>query len=108
MATTLFIVDSSPAVLGTDLFYTLDMHITVAEQLCCEVSLSGSACVLSFLSAFACLFNGGIGCTKGFEHKVRLRESVVPMQHKLCRLPLAVGDKVATELRKLEQQDITE
>lgn len=105
---TFFVVDGGSAILGMDLLRTLDMHITVAEQLCCQVSSLGSPCGPNFLSDFTCLFNGDIGRAKGFEHEVRLRESVVPVQQKLRRLPLAVRDKVSTELKKQEQQYIIE
>lgn len=40
-----------------------------------------------------CLFNRDIDSTMGYEHKVRLSQSVVPVQQKLRHLPLAFRQK---------------
>lgn len=98
MTVTFFVVDDS-VIMG------MNLRNTMAEQLYCQVSSSGSPFGPSFLLDFTYLLHGSIGRAKGSEHKVPLHESVVPLQP-VPVLPLVVRHKVTTKLRKLKQRDI--
>ena len=51
---------------------------------------------------------GGIGCIKGFIHKVRINPEVPSVRQKLRQIPFALREKVSTEVKRLLDNDIIE
>ena len=82
--------------------------LQVIEENICEVgtTLASKACITEaeILSEYADLFEG-LGLLEGDVH-LEVDPSVPPVQMPLRRLPIGVRDKVAVELRRLEENGI--
>ncbi|XP_049273390.1 uncharacterized protein LOC125759126 [Rhipicephalus sanguineus] len=54
------------------------------------------------------LFDGELGLVRDYGHRVKRRPDIIPVSTKLRRLPLALRQQVASELRRLEDNDVIE
>ncbi|KAI4894806.1 hypothetical protein NFI96_001731 [Prochilodus magdalenae] len=103
----IFIVKFGSQLLGLDL---KGLHLRIEGQRAVPstpASVSQGPALVGQLSTPS-LLSGILGCAKGFVHKVKLSESVVPVRQKLRRLPLSVRDAVSAELEHLLKEGIIE
>lgn len=100
-------------VLGIDAYRRLDM-LRIVEENICEVvesshppqpSTSGRVTEATILTRYADLFDGALELLEGGVH-LEADPSVAPVQMPLRRLPIALRDRVATELRKMVEDDV--
>ncbi|KAH7952386.1 hypothetical protein HPB52_022186 [Rhipicephalus sanguineus] len=54
---------------------------------------------------FEHLHSGALGRVKDYVHRAKRRQHIVPLSAKLCRLPLALRQQDAIELRRLQDDD---
>lgn len=85
-------------IVGLDVLEALGVHLDVLNHTCYQVKETGSCLTSQLVNEFIALFSEGLGCTKGFVHKVVVKPSVAPVQPRLRHLPLAVCDEVTEEL----------
>ncbi|XP_054759514.2 uncharacterized protein K02A2.6-like [Lytechinus pictus] len=95
-----FVATKGSCLMGRDLMKLLH----VLPQLPDEVNAVNS----EICGEFNELFSDHVGLAKGYVHRVKTKQDVPPVQHKLRRLPFAVRDKVSTELQRLVKADIIE
>lgn len=60
------------------------------------------------MSNFEHLFSPGLGRVKDIVHKVNIRPSVIPVRHRMRRIPLAARQSVSEEIRRLEAAGVIE
>ena len=69
-----------------------------------EVEVSENTYVRKFQS----LFRNDLGCLKGYEHKIRLKNNCTPKVAKVRRIPMCLHEQVEKELNNLLDQNIIE
>ncbi|KAI2664188.1 hypothetical protein H4Q32_002328 [Labeo rohita] len=99
-STNIYVVEKGTPILGMDLVAGLNIHIAGKKL----ISPPSPTVVRQVTAATT----EGIGCAKGFVHRVKVRESVQPVQQKLCRLPLSVRNAVSKELCRLQAEGFIE
>lgn len=100
-----YVVANGTTLLGLDALSALQICIDGMNLSCCKTSVS----LPPEISAEFChLFDGNLGLSKNFVHKVKVRSDVQPVAGKLRRLPLTVREQVSQELRRLEELDVIE
>lgn len=100
----LFVVAYSRSVLGRDTLAKLGMIIDCAARSCSVAEGK----TIQIENEFRKLFSGTLGLVKAVQHRVRLKENVRPVQHKLRRLPLTLVTAVKAELDKQLENDVIE
>ncbi|XP_053739631.1 uncharacterized protein K02A2.6-like [Synchiropus splendidus] len=104
---TFYIVKSGSPLLGLDLIKALKMSIIEGKV---HHSKMKNAVVPSDMPQPTVnnVALEGLGCVKGFIHKVQVNKSVPPVRQKLRRLPLSVRNEVTEELKRLLHEGIIE
>ena len=107
----IFVVQSGIAIMGLDLIRSLGITITAGKVMLMNDTTSQtppSPNPPDVRKQYPDLFNGQVGLAKNYVHKVKVAQSVPPVQQKLRNLPFSVRDEVAKELKRLKDADIIE
>ena len=105
------VVDQERSILGRDALGGLSMNLSCRTEGFRVDALSMQSSGLSeskLRHAFPKVFSRELGLVKGFQHKVRMKPSAMPVQQKLRRIPLAVRDKVKAEIDGLLEKGVVE
>ncbi|KAM7300305.1 uncharacterized protein ISCGN_020869 [Ixodes scapularis] len=130
---TFYVTPSGTSLLGLDAVKVLGLQILGAELRCLYTTAEPRAATLastpsscpsgtvkptlvapspglpaSLSTEFGHLFSPGLGLAKAVQHKVKIKQSVVPVALKLRCLPLTLRQQVTDELKRLEAADIIE
>ncbi|XP_075726416.1 uncharacterized protein LOC142768332 [Rhipicephalus microplus] len=102
-----YVTDKGTSLLGLDAIQRLGIQID-GTSLTCRLASCEVQCPSNVPSGFEQLFSDELGLVKGFIRIIQRRPGVTPVALKLRRLPLALRDQVAIELRRLEDSDVIE
>ena len=96
----LFVVENGRSLLGRDALRRLGVKIDCV----------GNKCVVNKVETQEnCgVFSEKLGKVVGFEHVVKEKKNVRPIQQKVRRLPMAVRENVQKEIEKLQELDVIE
>ncbi|XP_049267375.1 uncharacterized protein K02A2.6-like [Rhipicephalus sanguineus] len=105
---TFYVTAHGTSLLGLDAIQQLGLLIDGATLTCRLASPVSSQLPAGVPPGFEHLFDGELGLVRDYVHRVKRRPDIVPVSAKLRRLPLALRQQVASELRRLEDNDVIE
>ncbi|XP_064482545.1 uncharacterized protein K02A2.6-like [Ornithodoros turicata] len=103
-----YVVSNGTTLLGMDAVTSLELCIDGMSLSCFSTTASTVTVPPAISADFEHLFDGTLGLSKHYIHKVKIRSDIKPVTGKLRRLPLTVREQVSQELRRLEEQDVIE
>ncbi|KAH7968218.1 hypothetical protein HPB52_007031 [Rhipicephalus sanguineus] len=102
---TFYVTTYGTSLLGRDAIQKLGLLIDGATLTCRRASPVSSQLPAGVPPGFEHLFDGELGLVRDYVHRVKRRPDV-PVSTKLRRLPLALRQQVASELRQLQDDDV--
>ncbi|KAH7969673.1 hypothetical protein HPB52_021017 [Rhipicephalus sanguineus] len=102
---TFYVTTYGTSLLGRDAIQKLRLLIDGATLTCRRASPVSSQLPAGVPPGFQHLFDGELGLVRDYIHRVKRRPDV-PVSAKLRRLPLALRQQVASELRWLQDDDV--
>ncbi|KAH7947358.1 hypothetical protein HPB52_010488 [Rhipicephalus sanguineus] len=102
---TFYVTAHGTSLLGLDAVQQLGLLIDGATLTCRPATPVSSQLPAGVPPAFEHLHSGALGRVKDYVHRAKRRQHIVPLSAKLCRLPLALRQQDAIELRRLQDDD---
>ncbi|KAH7947863.1 hypothetical protein HPB52_016370 [Rhipicephalus sanguineus] len=93
------------SLLGLDAIQQLGLLNDGATLTCRPATPVSSQLPAGVPPGFEHLHSGALGRVKDYVHRAKRRQHIVPLSAKLCRLPLALRQQDAIELRRLQDDD---
>ena len=117
-----YVVNNKTNILGRDLIQALKLSVngqtltcnaiennyTENVKECRDINVTLPENIKKFSQMFKTAEGEELNCVKGFSHKVKVNNTILPVQQKLRRLPFSVRDKVSAELKRLENLGVIE
>ncbi|KAH7983448.1 hypothetical protein HPB52_012090 [Rhipicephalus sanguineus] len=102
---TFYVTAHGTSLLGLDAIQQLGLLIDGATLTCRPATPVSSQLPAGVPPGFEHLHSGALGRVKDYVHRAKRRQHIVPLSAKLCRLPLALRQQDAIELRRLQDDD---
>ena len=102
-----YIVEHGNSMMGVNLFDAFQGKVHIAGADILNVPVHPTLSTTVSLDEFPVLTKE-FGTLKVFQHKPAVDHQVTPVQQKFWHPPMALRDTIATELRRMEQEDVIE